>query len=50
MKFGRWKILFSWEFIFKKGIFPRDDYVIFDWWQMGFIKITRNRDRDKRVV
>jgi len=50
MKFGKWKIIFSWEFGFGRGIFPMKDYIIFDWWLIGFIKIMKYRDRGERVV
>lgn len=49
MKFRRWNIELVWELNFKKGIYPREDYVIFDWWLIGFIKFKLYRERNDRV-
>lgn len=49
MKLGKWKFSLEFTFNFKKGVYPHKDYVIFDWWIVGFIKIKKFRDKNDRT-
>ena len=51
MKIGRVKIFLKgfWDFGFKKGVYPREDYVLYEWYQVGFIKIHIYRKKNERI-
>ena len=51
MKFGNVTIIFwgFWDFGFKKGVYPRKDYIIYEWYQIGFMKIIVFRRKNDRT-
>ncbi len=51
MKIGRIKIFLKklWDFKFKKGTYPDKDYIIYKWYQIGFIKIHIYKNKNNRL-